>query len=102
VFKVVGKEPLIEVAMELERIARSDKYFIDKKLYPNVDFYSGVIYKAMGFPSDFFPVLFTIPRIAGWLSHWNEFLDDPENKIIRPRQIYKGHGTRDYIPIDKR
>jgi citrate synthase len=85
VFKVVGKEPLIEIAMELEKIARSDKYFIDRQLYPNVDFYSGIIYKAMGFPTDFFPVLFTIPRISGWLSHWNEFLDDKDNKIVRPR-----------------
>jgi len=101
VFKVVGREPLIEIAMELEKIARSDKYFIERQLYPNVDFYSGIIYKAMGFPTEFFPVLFTIPRIAGWLSHWNEFLDDPDNKIIRPRYIYKGHGKREYIPMEK-
>lgn len=71
--------------MELERIALTDEYFIERKLYPNVDFYSGVIYKAMGFPTDMFVVLFTIPRVAGWLAHWNEFLDDKENKIVRPR-----------------
>lgn len=85
VFSIVGKEPLVEIAMELEKIALSDEYFIKRKLYPNVDFYSGVIYKAMGFPTDMFPVLFTIPRVAGWLAHWNEFVTDPENKIVRPR-----------------
>jgi len=85
VFKVCGRVSLIDVAMELEKVALSDEYFIKRKLYPNVDFYSGVIYKAMGFPTDFFPVLFTIPRIAGWLAHWNEFLDDKDNKIVRPR-----------------
>ena len=96
VFEICGKEPLIEIALELENIALNDSYFIDKKLYPNVDFYSGVIYKAMGFPADFFPVLFTIPRIAGWLAHWNEFLDDEDNKIVRPRQIYLGKRKREY------
>jgi citrate synthase len=85
VFKVVGRESLIDIAMALEQVALKDEYFIKRKLYPNVDFYSGIIYKAMGFPSDFFPVLFTIPRIAGWLAHWNEFLDDKDNRIIRPR-----------------
>ena len=85
VFEIVDKEPLIEIAMELERIALSDEYFIKRKLYPNVDFYSGVIYKALGIPTEFFTVLFCLPRIAGWLAHWNEFLDDPENKIVRPR-----------------
>lgn len=85
VFEITGKEPLVEIALELEKIALTDPYFIERKLYPNVDFYSGVIYKAMGFPTDMFVVLFTIPRVVGWLSHWNEFLDDPENKIIRPR-----------------
>jgi len=88
VFEVLGKEPLVEIAMELERIALQDEYFIQRKLYPNVDFYTGVIYKAMGFPTDMFPVLFTIPRVAGWIAHWNEFLDDKENKIVRPRQNY--------------
>ena len=102
VFSVSGKEPLIEIAMELERIALTDKYFIDRKLYPNVDFYTGVIYKSMGFPSDMFPVLFTIPRVAGWLAHWKEFHTDPENKIVRPRQFYTGFRTRSYVPIEKR
>jgi citrate synthase len=102
VFEVVGKEEMIEVAIELEKIALSDPYFIERKLYPNVDFYSGIIYKALGFPTDMFPVLFMIPRTVGWLSHWNEFLDDPENKIIRPRQHYVGHGTRNYVPINER
>lgn len=96
VFEVCGKEKLIEIAMELEKIALKDPYFIEKKLYPNVDFYSGVIYKAMGFPPDFYPVLFTIPRIAGWLAHWNEFLADPDKKIVRPRQIYTGQREREY------
>ena len=85
VFDVVGREPLVDVAMALEKVALEDEYFIKRKLYPNVDFYSGIIYKAMGFPTEMFPVLFTIPRISGWLAHWNEFLDDPDNKIIRPR-----------------
>ena len=102
VFSIIGKEPLIDIAMELERIALSDEYFIKRKLYPNVDFYSGVIYRALGIPTEFFTVLFTIPRIAGWLAHWTEFLDDPENKIVRPRQIYKGYSKRDFTPMDKR
>ena len=102
VFSVCGKENLIEIAMELERIALTDQYFIDRKLYPNVDFYTGVIYKAMGFPTDMFPVLFTIPRVAGWLAHWKEFHSDPENKIVRPRQNYQGYRQRSYIPIEFR
>jgi citrate synthase len=102
IFEVIGKEPLIEIAMELEKIALSDDYFIKRQLYPNVDFYSGVIYKALGIPTDMFTVLFTLPRIAGWLAHWNEFLDDPENKIVRPRQIYKGYPKRDYPPLESR
>ncbi|KRX04979.1 Citrate synthase-like, core [Pseudocohnilembus persalinus] len=102
VFKVTGKEPLVEIAMELEKIALSDEYFISRNLYPNVDFYSGVIYKSMGFPTDMFVVLFTLPRIVGWLSHWNEFLDDKENKIVRPRQNYQGNSNVDYIPIEDR
>lgn len=96
VFSIVGKEPLIDVAVELERIALTDDYFISRKLYPNVDFYSGCIYKALGIPTEFFTVLFMLPRVAGWLAHWNEFLDDPYNKIVRPRQIYKGHARRDF------
>lgn len=102
VFAIVGKEPILEVAMELERIALSDEFFIKRQLYPNVDFYSGIIYKALGIPTDFFTVMFTIPRIAGWLAHWTEFLDDPDNKIVRPRQIYKGYDKRDYVATEKR
>ncbi len=99
VFSIVGKEPLIEVAKELEQIALSDPYFIKRKLYPNVDFYSGLIYKAMGFPTDFFPVLFAIPRTVGWLSHWQELLDDKENKIARPHQVFLGSKKRDYVQL---
>lgn len=102
VFEVTGKEELIEIAKELERIALSDEYFIKRKLYPNVDFYSGLIYRAMGFPTDFFPVLFAIPRTVGWLAHWSEFLDDPENAIVRPRQVYLGHHNREYVPMHLR
>lgn len=102
VFDILGREPLIEVAEALEAAALSDPYFIKRKLYPNVDFYSGLIYKAMGFPTDFFPVLFAIPRTVGWLSHWNEFLDDPENRIVRPRQVYLGAEQRPYVPISQR
>jgi len=102
VFSILGREPLIEVAIELEKVALSDPYFIERKLYPNVDFYSGLIYKAMGFPTDYFPVLFTIPRTVGWLAHWSEFLDDPENRIVRPRQVYLGSDVRDYVPIQNR
>jgi citrate synthase len=102
VFQLVGKEPLIDIAMELEKIALTDQYFIEKKLYPNVDFYSGVIYKALGIPTEMFTILFTLPRLSGWLAHWYEFLDDPHNKIVRPRQIYKGYTKRDYEVMDKR
>ncbi|KAJ1507476.1 hypothetical protein HMI54_014406 [Coelomomyces lativittatus] len=102
VFEVVGKDPLMDVAMALEQQALKHPYFTQRKLYPNVDFYSGLIYKAMGFPLDFFPVLFAIPRVAGWLAHWSEALDDPDAKIWRPRQIYTGHGRRHFIPIDHR
>jgi len=102
VFESLGKEPLIEVATELEKQALSDEYFVSRKLYPNVDFYSGLIYKAMGFPTDMFPVLFTIPRAVGWLAHWVEHLEDPETKIYRPRQVYKGEWYRNYVPIEGR
>lgn len=102
VFSVMGKEPMIEIAMELEKIALTDEYFIKRNLYPNVDFYSGIIYKAMGFPTDMFPVLFSIPRVAGWLSHWLEFQDDPENKIARPRQNYIGDFDKPFVPINER
>jgi citrate synthase len=102
VFAVTGKNPLLEIALELERIALQDEYFVTRKLYPNVDFYSGLIYQAMGFPVEMFPVLFAIPRTAGWIAQWEEMLLDSEQKIARPRQIYTGPGTRDYIPRDQR
>jgi citrate synthase len=102
VFEVTGKNPLLEIALELERIALEDEYFVTRKLYPNVDFYSGLIYQAMGFPVDMFPVLFAIPRTAGWIAQWEEMLLDPDQKIARPRQIYIGPATRDYVSRDKR
>lgn len=102
VFKVTGRDELIDVAVELERIALSDEFFIKRKLYPNVDFYSGLIYKAMGFPTDMFTILFAVPRLAGWLAHWNEWLDDPENRIYRPFQIYKGNGITEYVDMASR
>ena len=102
VFSVTGKNPLLEIALELERIALQDEYFISRKLYPNVDFYSGLIYQAMGFPVEMFPVLFAIPRTAGWIAQWEEMLLDPEQKIARPRQIYIGAKTRDYVPREQR
>jgi citrate synthase len=102
VFEVTGRNPLLDVALELERIALEDEYFISRKLYPNVDFYSGLIYQAMGLPTPFFPVLFAIPRTVGWLAQWVELLNDPEQKIARPRQIYTGHEKRDYVPLSKR
>jgi citrate synthase len=102
VFEVTGKNPLLEMALELERIALEDDYFVTRKLYPNVDFYSGLIYQAMGFPMDMFPVLFAIPRTAGWMAQWEEMLTDPEQKIARPRQIYVGSPPRDYLPRERR
>jgi citrate synthase len=99
VFEVTGRNPLLNIALELERIALEDDYFIGRKLYPNVDFYSGLIYQAMGFPVDMFPVLFAIPRTPGWLSQWEEQITDSEQKIVRPRQIYLGRGVRDYVPM---
>jgi citrate synthase len=102
VFEVTGKNPLLEIAQELERIALQDEYFVARKLYPNVDFYSGLIYEAMGFPTDMFTVLFAIPRTAGWLAQWEEMLRDPETKIVRPRQIYVGAAKRDYVPVTGR
>jgi citrate synthase len=95
VFEVTGRNPLLDVALELERIALEDDYFIKRKLYPNVDFYSGLIYQAMGFPVEMFPVLFAIPRTVGWLAQWDEMMDDTDQKIARPRQIYLGHDKRD-------
>ena len=102
VFEVTGKNPMIDIALELERIALEEEYFIKKKLYPNVDFYSGLIYQAMGFPITIFPVLFAIARTAGWVAQWTEMLHDPDQKISRPRQIYLGPDARDYVPIEKR
>lgn len=102
VFEVTGTNPLLDIALELERIALEDEYFVSRKLYPNVDFYSGIIYQAMGFPVDMFPVLFAIPRAAGWLAQWCEMVDDPEQRIARPRQIYLGPGKREYVPVNRR
>jgi citrate synthase len=102
VLQEVGGNPLLEVAIELERIALSDEYFVGRKLYPNVDFYSGLIYQAMGFPVDMFTVLFAIGRAPGWLAQWLELVNDKDQKIARPRQIYLGHATRDYVPLDQR
>jgi citrate synthase len=102
VFEVTGRDPLLDLALELERIALEDEYFVKRRLYPNVDFYSGIIYRAMRFPVDMFPVLFAIPRTSGWLAQWVELLNDPEQKIARPRQIYLGQRTRDYVPMQQR
>ena len=102
VFSVTGRNPLLDIALELERIALEDEYFVARRLYPNVDFYSGLIYQAMGFPLDMFPVLFALPRTAGWLAQWDEMLRDPDQKIARPRQIYNGPDGRDYVPREKR
>ncbi len=102
VFTVTGKNPKLEIALELERIALQDEYFVKRKLYPNVDFYSGLIYQAMGFPVEMFPVLFAIPRVVGWLAQWQEMLTDPDQKIARPRQIFTGYPVRDYVSKDKR
>jgi citrate synthase len=102
VFEVTGRNPLLDIALELERIALEDEYFIKRKLYPNVDFYSGIIYQAMGFPVEMFPVLFAIPRTSGWIAQWNEMLADPEQKIARPRQVYQGPAQRSFLPIEQR
>ena len=102
VFDAVGKNPLIDIAVELERIALDDDYFVKRKLYPNVDFYSGLIYQAMGLPMDIYTVLFAIGRTPGWLTQWEELMLDSEQKIARPRQVYLGHQKRSFVPIDKR
>jgi citrate synthase len=102
VFEVTGRNPLLDIALELERIALEDDYFVKRKLYPNVDFYSGIIYQAMNFPVDMFPVLFAIPRTAGWIAQWLEMVQDEEQRIARPRQIYLGSERRDYVPIEDR
>ena len=99
---MTGKNPLIDIAVELERIALQEEYFVSRKLYPNVDFYSGIIYEAMKFPVDIFPVLFAIGRTPGWLAQWQEMLLDKEQKIARPRQVYTGPAKRNYVAIEKR
>ncbi len=102
VFAVTGPSPLLDVALELERIALQEEYFVQRNLYPNVDFYSGLIYRAMGFPVELFPVLFAIPRAVGWLAHWEEMVVDPEQRIARPRQVFRGRPRRDYVPMESR
>jgi citrate synthase len=103
VFDAVGKvEPLIEVATALEKAALSDNYFVERKLYPNIDFYTGLIYKAIGFPTEFFPALFALGRSAGWMAHWSEFLDDKDRRIARPQQVYVGQPLREYVPLEER
>jgi len=102
IFELMGKNPLLEIALECERIALEDDYFVSRKLYPNVDFYTGLIYQSMGFPMTMFPVLFAIPRVSGWIAQWQEMLLDPEQKIARPRQIYLGYGERSYVPAEAR
>jgi citrate synthase len=102
VFQQTGLNPKLEIALELERIALEDEYFIKRKLYPNVDFYSGLIYQAMGYPTDYFTVLFAIGRTPGWLAQWEEMLLDKDQKIARPRQIYDGYEERDFVPLERR
>ncbi|MBI3989489.1 MAG: citrate synthase, partial [candidate division NC10 bacterium] len=102
VFSVTGRNPLLDIALELERIALEDEYFVKRRLYPNVDFYSGIIYQAMGFLMDMFPVLFAIPRTAGWLAQWQEMLLDPDQRIARPLQVYTGPDRREYVPLEQR
>jgi citrate synthase len=102
VFEATGRNPKLDIALELERIALEDEYFVKRKLYPNVDFYSGIIYQAMGFSPEMFTVMFAIPRTAGWLAQWNEMLKDPEQKIARPRQVYTGAQERAFVPMEKR
>ncbi len=102
VFEVTGRNPLLDIALELEKIALEDEYFVSRKLYPNVDFYSGIIYQALGLPVAMFPVMFAIPRTAGWLAQWLEMIEDPEQKIARPRQLFVGPEVRDYVPLERR
>jgi citrate synthase len=101
VFEITGRNPLLDIALKLEDVALNDEYFTSRKLYPNVDFYSGLIYQAMGFPTEMFTVLFAIPRVSGWLAHWVELLEQ-DQKIARPRQLYVGHPERSYVPMDQR
>ncbi|MDP6259002.1 MAG: citrate/2-methylcitrate synthase, partial [Rhodospirillales bacterium] len=98
----ITNEPLLDLAMELERIALEDDYFVERKLYPNVDFYSGIIFKAIGIPVSMFTVLFAVARTVGWISQWNEMIEDPTQKIGRPRQLYLGSDARDYVELSKR
>jgi len=98
----IKNEPLLDIAMELEKIALEDPYFVEKKLYPNVDFYSGIILKAMGFPTSMFTVLFAVARTVGWISQWKEMIEDPQQKIGRPRQLYQGETKRPFIPLAQR
>jgi citrate synthase len=100
--EVTGTNPLLDIALELEKIALEDEYFVDRKLYPNVDFYSGLLYEALGMPMEMFPVMFAIGRTSGWIAQWLEMIDDPDQKIARPRQIYTGERGLDYVPIDQR
>ena len=102
VFNVTGRNPLLDIALELERIALNEDFFVERNLYPNVDFYSGLIYQAMGFPVEMFPVLFAIPRTVGWLAQWQEMLEDPELRIARPRQVFTGSDERNFVPIGDR
>ncbi|HEV2592227.1 MAG TPA: citrate/2-methylcitrate synthase, partial [Gaiellaceae bacterium] len=102
VFEQTGTNPKLDIALELERIALEDEYFVSRKLYPNVDFYSGLIYQAMGYPTDYFTVLFALGRLPGWIAQWEEMLQDKEQKIARPRQLYVGADERDFVPMDKR
>jgi citrate synthase len=102
VFKVTGRNKLLDIALELEKIALEDEYFVSRKLYPNVDFYSGLIYQALGLPTALFPVMFAIPRTSGWLAQWLEGVQDPEQKIARPRQIYTGAAEREFVPLESR
>jgi len=104
VLEVLGikGDPLLDVAMELEKIALNDNYFVEKKLYPNIDFYSGITLKAIGFPPDMFTVLFALARTVGWIAQWNEMIEDPSQRIGRPRQLYVGPTQRDYVPLNKR
>tara|TARA_Y100000996_G_C22431661_1_gene605937 strand:- start:142 stop:918 length:777 start_codon:yes stop_codon:yes gene_type:complete len=102
VFEVTGRNPLLDIALELERIALNEDFFVERNLYPNVDFYSGLMYQAMGFPVEMFPVLFAIPRTVGWLAQWEELLNDPEQRIARPRQVFEGASERDFVSMDDR
>ncbi len=102
VFEVTGRNPLLDIALELERIALEDDFFVSRNLYPNVDFYSGLIYEALRFPVEMFPVLFAIPRTVGWLAQWDELLGDQEQSIARPRQIFVGSDARDFVPVEER